>query len=64
MWARQCGTQADVSQPLCRGCRALSMWYNDKQGWQQLASRIMTQDWSWLSPGLDYIELYYKACSL
>lgn len=23
--------------------------------------RCMKADWSWTSPGLDYIELYYKA---
>ncbi|GFH13657.1 uncharacterized protein HaLaN_09586, partial [Haematococcus lacustris] len=41
--------------------RALSMWYSDKAGWRQLVHRVMRQDWSWYSPALDYVELYYKA---
>jgi starch synthase len=41
--------------------RAMSAWYSDRGWWNDLAGRIMTQDWSWNSPALDYIELYYKA---
>jgi starch synthase len=41
--------------------RALSLWYNDRGWWNGLAGRVMQQDWSWNSPGLDYIELYYRA---
>lgn len=41
--------------------RALSMWYNDREGWRKLTARAMRMDWSWFSPALDYIELYYKA---
>ncbi|KAG2438870.1 hypothetical protein HYH02_010668 [Chlamydomonas schloesseri] len=41
--------------------RALSVWYSDRALWQSLRRRAMTQDWSWNSPALDYVELYYKA---
>lgn len=41
--------------------RAISMYYNDRPGWEALVARIMQQDWSWYSPALDYLELYYKA---
>ncbi len=41
--------------------RALSAWYSDRGWWDMLAARVMTQDWSWSSPALDYIELYYRA---
>ncbi|PNW73958.1 hypothetical protein CHLRE_13g579598v5 [Chlamydomonas reinhardtii] len=41
--------------------RALSVWYSDKALWHSLRKRAMTQDWSWNSPALDYVELYYKA---
>ncbi len=37
------------------------MFYNDRPGWEALVARIMQQDWSWYSPALDFIELYYKA---
>jgi hypothetical protein len=42
-------------------CRALSFWYTDRAAWERLVRRIMDQDWSWSTPALDYIELYYKA---
>ncbi|GIL64573.1 hypothetical protein Vafri_18474 [Volvox africanus] len=41
--------------------RALSCWYSDKSLWHSLRRRAMMQDWSWNSPALDYLELYYKA---
>lgn len=41
--------------------RALSAWYSDRPWWNNLASRVMHQDWSWDGPALDYVELYYKA---
>lgn len=41
--------------------RALSMWYSDRESWAELAASVMQQDWSWDSPALDYLELYYKA---
>jgi len=41
--------------------RAISMFYNDRPGWNTIVARIMQQDWSWYSPALDYTELYYKA---
>ncbi|GLI61875.1 hypothetical protein VaNZ11_004385 [Volvox africanus] len=41
--------------------RALSCWYSDKPLWHSLRRRAMMQDWSWNSPALDYLELYYKA---
>ncbi|EFJ50113.1 hypothetical protein VOLCADRAFT_58732, partial [Volvox carteri f. nagariensis] len=41
--------------------RALSCWYSDKPLWHSLRRRAMQQDWSWNSPALDYLELYYKA---
>ena len=41
--------------------RAISTWYADRESWHQLEDRNMRTDWSWNAPGLDYIELYYKA---
>lgn len=41
--------------------RALSLFYADRPWWDGLAGRVMTQDWSWDGPALDYIELYFKA---
>jgi len=41
--------------------RALNMWYSNRGGWGELVGRAMRMDWSWFSPALDYIELYYKA---
>jgi hypothetical protein len=41
--------------------RALSAWYTDRSFWNGLMKRGMQQDWSWVSPALDYLELYYKA---
>ena len=26
-----------------------------------LTKRVMQQDWSWSTPALDYVELYFKA---
>jgi glycogen synthase len=40
--------------------RALDTYYNDRQWFNQLAKRVMLQDWSWARPALDYIELYYQ----
>lgn len=40
--------------------RALSMWYSDRAAWQALTADVMSQDWSWDGPALDYLELYYK----
>lgn len=37
------------------------MYHNDRPGWEALVCRVMQQDWSWYSPALDYLELYYKA---
>ncbi len=42
-------------------CRALTAWFSNREGWEQLVHRVMEQDWSWSEPALDYIELYYKA---
>jgi len=41
--------------------RAMATWYTDKSGFRQIQGNIMQQDWSWYSPALDYIELYFKA---
>lgn len=41
--------------------RGLSAWYNDRAWWHELQAKCMNADWSWTGPGLDYIELYYKA---
>jgi starch synthase len=41
--------------------RALGMFYSDRESWNELAAAVMQQDWSWDSPALDYLELYYKA---
>ncbi len=41
--------------------RAMNMWYTRNPQWRQLVSRVMRQDWSWYSPSLDYVELYYRA---
>jgi starch synthase len=41
--------------------RALSGFHNDKEQWKELVERNMSTDWSWSSPAIDYIELYYKA---
>jgi len=41
--------------------RGLATFYTDRQGLRDVQSRIMKQDWSWYSPALDYVELYYKA---
>ena len=42
-------------------CRALAMWFTDKAAWAALSTRIMEQDWSWDTPALDYIDLYFRA---
>ncbi|EFN53886.1 hypothetical protein CHLNCDRAFT_136031 [Chlorella variabilis] len=41
--------------------RALSRFFNDRDWWNGLAKRVMQMDWSWNSPALDYLELYYRA---
>ena len=41
--------------------RAMSAWYNNKEGWEEIVERNMTTDWSWAGPAQDYIELYYRA---
>jgi len=41
--------------------RALNLWYNDKGAWSLLARTVMNQDWTWNSPALDYIDIYYRA---
>jgi len=41
--------------------RALSGFHNDKEQWKELVERNMSTDWSWASPAIDYIELYYRA---
>lgn len=41
--------------------RALSTWYGEKDTWNLLARNGMQADWSWSSPALDYLELYYYA---
>jgi hypothetical protein len=65
-----CATQSPINHPhdftaihpsLPVNNRAVSMFYNDRPGWEALVRRIMQQDWSWYAPALDYCELYYKA---
>lgn len=41
--------------------RAMDAWYNDKDWLRSLQQRVMTQDWSWNKPAIDYIQLYYAA---
>ena len=38
--------------------RALELYYNDRPGWQSLASRGMTEDLSWDKSAVEYMELY------
>ncbi len=41
--------------------RAISLWYEDKKAWAELAKTGMRQDWSWDEPAADYVSLYRKA---
>ena len=41
--------------------RALGAWYGEREWWGELSRRVMRMDWSWASPALDYVDLYYKA---
>jgi len=41
--------------------RAMTMWFQDREAWNNLTKQVMEQDWSWNSPALDYLEIYYKA---
>eukprot|EP01024_Parvocaulis_polyphysoides_P001556 TRINITY_DN10425_c1_g1_i2.p3 TRINITY_DN10425_c1_g1~~TRINITY_DN10425_c1_g1_i2.p3 ORF type:complete len:102 (+),score=21.68 TRINITY_DN10425_c1_g1_i2:120-425(+) len=41
--------------------RALTSWYNSREGWNKLVKRVMKMDWSWSFPALDYVDLYYRA---
>jgi len=41
--------------------RAIDAWYNDPEWIRSLQQRVMTQDWSWNKPAIDYIQLYYAA---
>lgn len=41
--------------------RALSKFHSDKRDFRDIQAKIMKQDWSWFSPALDYVELYFKA---
>lgn len=43
--------------------RALAYFFNDRTAWNELAQRVMRQDWSWGLPALDYLSLYYRALS-
>ena len=37
------------------------MWFTDKAAWAALTQSVMEQDWSWDTPALDYIDLYFRA---
>ena len=41
--------------------RALALWFTDKGAWAALVARAMGQDWSWDTPALDYIDLYFRS---
>ena len=41
--------------------RALDAFYNDRQWFRSLQSRIMLTDWSWARPAIDYVEIYRRA---
>ncbi|KAE8664462.1 Starch synthase 3 [Hibiscus syriacus] len=41
--------------------RAITAWYDDRDWFNSLCTRVMEQDWSWNRPALDYIELYHAA---
>ncbi|KAK7359778.1 hypothetical protein VNO77_01743 [Canavalia gladiata] len=41
--------------------RAISVWYNGRDWFNNLCKRVMEQDWSWNRPALDYLELYHAA---
>ncbi|KAL4419296.1 hypothetical protein ABPG77_001628 [Micractinium sp. CCAP 211/92] len=41
--------------------RALTRYFGERGWWNDLAKRCMQIDWSWNSPALDYLELYYHA---
>ncbi|KAI8475202.1 MAG: hypothetical protein J3K34DRAFT_517637 [Monoraphidium minutum] len=41
--------------------RAVDAFYNDKPWFRSLQARVMTMDWSWNRPALQYIDLYYAA---
>jgi len=43
--------------------RGLSLYFSDKEAWNQLSQRVMLMDWSWTNPAKDYIEIYHKALS-
>ena len=41
--------------------RALDAYYNDREWFRGLQSRIMLTDWSWARPAIDYVEIYRRA---
>jgi len=41
--------------------RAFDAYYNDREWFRSLQQRVMSQDWSWNKPAIDYIQLYYAA---
>ena len=41
--------------------RALDAYYNDREWFRSLQSRIMLTDWSWARPAIDYVEIYRRA---
>ncbi|KAL2339188.1 hypothetical protein Fmac_013634 [Flemingia macrophylla] len=44
--------------------RAISTWYENRDGFNTLCKTIMEQDWSWNRPALDYLELYHATQSV
>lgn len=56
-------SRSSVACPRARR-RALTRWYGERDWWNGLARRAMQMDWSWSSPALDYLELYYKCVPL
>lgn len=41
--------------------RAIDAYYNDRDWFRSLQSRVMRMDWSWNRPALSYVDLYYAA---
>ena len=43
--------------------RAIDHWYSEHGGgtWADLVKRVVSQDWSWNRPALQYVELYRSA---
>lgn len=38
--------------------RALKLWFDDCQKWNDIVSRCMTKDMSWHTPALEYLNIY------